>query len=70
MLHRKPLLVQYAGFVLICSVGAIPNALITNWMVETETKTVPLAALFGGLVGAAIGIIFNFLMNRLLVFRI
>jgi putative flippase GtrA len=64
---RKPLLVHYVGFVLICSVGAIPNALITNWMVETET--VPLAALFGGLVGAAVGIIFNFLMNRMLVFK-
>jgi len=65
--HQKPIAVQYLGFVLICSVGAIPNALITNWMVKTQA--VPLAALLGGLVGAAIGIIFNFLMNRLLVFR-
>ena len=65
--HRKPIIIQYLGFVLICSVGAIPNALITNWMAKSQV--VPLAALFGGLVGAAIGIIFNFLMNRLLVFR-
>lgn len=65
--HQKPLPLQYLGFVLICSVGAIPNALITNWMVQTNA--VPLAALSGGIVGATIGIIFNFLMNRLLVFR-
>jgi dolichol-phosphate mannosyltransferase len=65
--HRKPLPVQYLGFVVICSVGAIPNALITNWLAESQA--VPLAALFGGIVGAVVGIIFNFLLNRLLVFR-
>jgi len=65
--HKRPFLIQYIGFVLICSVGAIPNALITNWIAATET--VPLAALLGGLVGATVGIIFNFLMNRMLVFR-
>jgi dolichol-phosphate mannosyltransferase len=65
--HKKQIFIQYIGFVLICSVGAIPNALITNWMVQTEA--VPLAALLGGLVGATVGIIFNFLMNRMLVFQ-
>ena len=65
--HNKSIPMQYFGFVLICSVGAIPNALITNWMAQSQA--VPLAALFGGVVGAAIGIIFNFLLNRLLVFR-
>ncbi len=65
--QNKPIFFQYFGFVLICSVGAIPNAFITNWLAQSEA--VPLAALSGGIIGATIGIIFNFLMNRLVVFR-
>ncbi len=62
----KPMYIQYIGFVLICSVGATANYFITLW--ASKSQAVPLAALFGGLVGAAIGLVFNFLMNRLFVF--
>jgi dolichol-phosphate mannosyltransferase len=65
--QKKSIYLQYFGFILICSVGAVPNAFITLW--ANKTEVVPLSALLGGLAGASIGIVFNFLMNRFYVFR-
>jgi len=64
----KSILAQYIGFILVCSVGAVANYFITSWIVG-QSHAVPLAALVGGLAGSAIGIVFNYLFNRALVFQ-
>jgi len=65
---KKSIFSQYIGFVLICSVGAIANYFITTWFVE-NAHGIPLAGLVGGLSASVIGIIFNFVFNKALVFR-
>lgn len=65
--QHKSIIVQYLGFVLICLVPAIANGLITHWL--GKSQVVSLAAFLGGLSGSALGIIFNYFVNRLLVFR-
>jgi len=59
---------QYLGFVLICSVGAVANYFITSWFVE-NAHSIPLAGFVGGLSASVIGIAFNFVFNKVLVFR-
>lgn len=66
--RNRSIISQYFGFVLICSVGAIANYIITHWIVG-QSHAVPLAALAGGLTGSIIGITFNYVFNKLLVFR-
>lgn len=61
------ILVQYVGFVSVCSVGAIANFYITLSLSESEA--IPLAGLAGVCLGSTIGIVFNYFVNRLIVFR-
>jgi len=61
------LVVQYFGFVAVCSVGALANFYITRSF--AETNAILYSGLIGVVVGSAIGIAFNFLVTRLLIFR-
>ena len=63
---HKNVMLQYIGFVSICSVGAIANFYITLSLSVTES--IPLAGLTGALLGSAIGIAFNYFVNRMIVF--
>ena len=65
--RQQSIISQYIGFVLVCSVGVLANFFIT--LSFSESETIPLAGLIGVSVGSAIGILFNFFMSRLLVFR-
>ncbi|MBC8309059.1 MAG: glycosyltransferase family 2 protein [Phycisphaerales bacterium] len=58
---------QYIGFVLVCSVGVLVNFFVTLSLSKSESM--PFAGLIGVSIGSTIGIIFNFLMTRLCVFR-
>lgn len=64
---RNNILLQYFGFLCICSVGAIANFYITLSLSKSES--IPLAGLAGAFIGSAIGISFNYFVNRLLVFK-
>ena len=64
---RTNIVVQYFGFILICSVGATANFFITKSL--AESNAIAYSGLIGVIVGSAIGIIFNFLVTRLFVFR-
>ena len=65
--RQQPIYTQYIGFVLICSVGVLANFFIT--LALSKSEAIPLAGLIGVSIGSAVGIIFNFLMTRLIVFR-
>lgn len=65
--RERSVLAQYMGFVLVCLIPAIANEFITLWI--DKSQAVSLAALLGGLSAAAIGILFNFFVNRSLVFK-
>ena len=65
--RERSVLSQYMGFVLVCLIPAIANEFITLWI--DKSQAVSLAALLGGLSAAAIGILFNFFVNRSLVFK-
>ena len=65
--RERSIFMQYLGFILVCSVGAFANAKITLWF--SASQAVPLAGLAGGLTGSAIGIVFNYVFNKALVFR-
>ena len=64
---RNNIVLQYLGFVLVCSVGAIANFYITKSLAESNAITY--SGLVGVVVGSAIGIVFNFVVTMLLVFR-
>ncbi len=64
---RSNIVGQYIGFVLVCSVGALANFYITNSLAESNAITY--SGFIGVIIGSAIGIVFNFLVTRLLVFR-
>ena len=64
---HKNVLLQYLGFVCICSVGAIANFYITLSLSKSES--IPLAGLAGAFLGSAIGIAFNYFVNRKFVFK-
>jgi dolichol-phosphate mannosyltransferase len=63
--HSLPM--QYFGFVLVCSIGALANFYITRSF--AETIAILYSGLIGVVVGSAIGIAFNFLVTRLLIFK-
>lgn len=65
--RERALIVQYFGFVLVCSVGALANFYITRSFAESNALLY--SGLIGVVVGSAIGIAFNFLVTRLLIFR-
>ncbi len=64
---RNNFFAQYLGFLLVCSVGALANFYITKSLAESNAITY--SGFVGVIVGSAIGIAFNFLLARLLVFR-
>jgi dolichol-phosphate mannosyltransferase len=64
---RKNILAQYFGFVGVCSVGVLVNFFITKTLAESNAITY--SGLIGVVVGSTIGIAFNFLVSRLLVFK-
>ena len=59
--------VQYVGFVLVCSVGALANFFITKSL--SESNAILYSGLIGVIFGSAIGITFNFIVTRLFVFK-
>ncbi len=65
--RRQSLLVQYLGFIAVCSVGAIATWAVTMWL--SAAHGIPWAGLVGASVGSAVGITFNFLVSRYLVFK-
>ena len=64
---RTNIVAQYFGFILVCSVGATANFFLTKSL--AESNAIAYSGLIGVIVGSAIGIIFNFLVTRLFVFR-
>lgn len=66
--RSKSIFVQYIGFILVCSVGAIANYFITTWFVN-NSHGIPLAGLVGGLSASVIGVVFNYVFNKALIFR-
>ncbi len=64
---HKNILLQYLGFVCICSIGALANFYITLSLSKSEA--IPLAGLAGAFLGSAIGVAFNYFVNRLLIFK-
>lgn len=59
---------HYLGFICVCSVGATTNFFITLlWL--SHNQAIPLAGIIGALFGSSVGILFNFFVSRLLVFR-
>lgn len=64
---RSNIVAQYLGFVAVCSVGAFANFYITNLLAASNAITY--SGFIGVVVGSVIGIVFNFLVTRLLVFR-
>jgi dolichol-phosphate mannosyltransferase len=64
---RSNIFAQYIGFIIVCSVGVAANFYITKTLAESNTITY--SGLIGVVVGSAIGIIFNYFVSRLLVFR-
>jgi len=65
--HHQPIFTQYIRFVAICSIPVLVNYFTTLSLAKSES--ISFAALIGTSVGSAVGIVFNFLMSRLLVFR-
>ena len=65
--RQKNIVLQYFGFVVICSVGAFANFYITLSLSKSETMAI--AGLVGATLGAAIGLAFNYFVNRILIFR-
>ncbi|MAI67377.1 MAG: hypothetical protein CMJ26_05825 [Phycisphaerae bacterium] len=64
--RSRSFIMQYVGFILVCSVGAIANFYITKSLASSET--ILYSGMIGVVVGSAIGIVFNFLVSRLIVF--
>jgi len=64
---RSNIIAQYLGFVAVCSVGAFTNFYITNLLADSNAITY--SGFIGVIMGSVIGIVFNFLVTRLLVFR-
>ena len=64
---RSNIVAQYLGFVAVCSVGAFANFYITNLLAASNAITY--SGFIGVVVSSVIGIVFNFLVTRLLVFR-
>jgi dolichol-phosphate mannosyltransferase len=61
------ILVQYVGFVLVCSVGALANFFITKSL--SESNAILYSGLVGVVAGSIIGILFNFFVTRCIVFK-
>ena len=66
--RKKSIFTQYIGFIMICSVGAVANYFITHWFVD-QSHAVPFAGLVGGISASIIGVAFNYVFNKALVFR-
>jgi len=65
--RHKSFIMHYLGFVCVCSVGAVANFNIT--LLLSKSEAIPIAGLVGVCLGSTIGIVFNYFVNRLLVFR-
>ncbi len=65
--RENNIFVQYVGFVLVCSVGALANFFITKSL--SESNAILYSGLIGVIFGSAIGITFNFIVTRLFVFK-
>ena len=59
---------QFIGFIGACSIGAIANYLTTIGVYELLPGGLKIPQL-AALAGIAVGMIFNFLINRFIVFR-
>lgn len=64
---KQSIIAQYIGFVIICSVGIFLNYFITIRL--SESMPIPYAGLIGVAIGSTIGLIFNYALSWLLVFR-
>ncbi len=65
--RNKSIVIQYFSFAAICTVPIIANYFIT--LSQSETRHIVVAGAIGTVLGSAIGIVFNYVMSRLLVFR-
>ena len=64
----RQVLGQFAGYVLVCSVGGVVNWLVTQWAID-HYERIPMAAFVGTVAGVLAGTAFNYLGSRYLVFR-
>ncbi|MBM43658.1 MAG: hypothetical protein CMJ36_01405 [Phycisphaerae bacterium] len=58
---------QYMGFVCVCSVPVLVTFFVTWYY--SDAVVLPLAGIIGSAIGSALGLVFNWLVNRMLVFR-
>jgi dolichol-phosphate mannosyltransferase len=65
--RKRSIFSHYIGFVMVCSVGALVNFYVTNSF--QESNAIVVAGFWGVLFGSTIGIIFNYFVSRLLVFK-
>jgi len=66
--RRGSVLRQFLGFMAICSIPVAVNIFATTWLAGGELVT-PLAGLIGSLIGSVVGLLFNWLMSRWLIFH-
>jgi putative flippase GtrA len=59
---------QLLGFLAVCTVPVIVNFFVTRWLLDDQVVT-PAAGAIGALVASAVGVLFNWLVARSLVFR-
>lgn len=64
--RNRNIFVHYMGFICVCSIGALANFYVTNTLSNSET--ILYSGMVGVVVGSAIGIVFNFLVTRFIVF--
>ena len=58
---------QLLGFLAVCAVPVMVNFFVTRWLLDDQIVT-PVAGVVGALVGSVVGLVFNWLVIRALVF--
>jgi putative flippase GtrA len=65
--HNHSFIGQYFGFVLICSIPVLTNYFVTLHL--SNENAISISAIAGAGVGSAVGIVFNFFMTKIFVFK-
>jgi len=58
---------QYAGFVVVCSIPVLVTFFVTWYY--SDKIVLPLAGVIGSAIGSTLGLFFNWVVNRLVVFK-
>jgi len=66
--RRQPIVQQLLGFLAVCSLPVLVNFLITRWLVGDNVVS-PAAGAIGAAAGSIVGVVFNWLVVRSIVFR-